>query len=63
MNDRKRKRIQAIIVLLQELCDEEAQDLTDTPDNIEGSEAPNIEAMRLDKALLKAAIENLRSIQ
>ena len=35
MNDRKRARLKAILILLKELRDEEAQDLKDTPDNIE----------------------------
>ena len=39
MNANKRKRIGAIIVLVEGIRDEEAQDLIDTPDNIENSGA------------------------
>ena len=35
MNDEKRKRIDEYIAGIQKLCVEEAQDLVDTPDNIE----------------------------
>ncbi len=39
MNPKKRARISALSVLVTGLIDEEEQDLSDTPDNIENSSA------------------------
>ena len=61
MNDRKRSRIGAIIILLSELLAEERQDLKDTPDNIEDSAASD--DFRANIVLLDTSILDLKAIK
>ena len=62
MNANKRKRLDAIIVLVEGLRDEEEQDLKDTPDNIEKS---GVVAEQFNRNInhLNRALDNLRSAQ
>ena len=58
MNDDKRKRIDALVVLVEGIRTEEKQDLEDTPNNIEHSS--ECDDFRFCINTLGLAIDNLR---